>query len=67
MTEWGVQLYFGGRVIYLALYSAGVFLLRSLVWNIATLGIALILLSLASTNGQTAHCRDSILHSCDQW
>jgi uncharacterized MAPEG superfamily protein len=46
MTEWGVQLYFWGRVIYLALYAAGVFLLRSLTWNIATLGIALVLLSL---------------------
>jgi uncharacterized MAPEG superfamily protein len=42
----GVQLYFWGRVIYLALYAAGVFLLRSLVWNIATLGIVLVLLSL---------------------
>src|SRR5262245_42184808 len=38
MTEWGVQLYFWGRIIYLALFVAGVFLLRSLVWNIATLG-----------------------------
>ena len=46
MTEWGVQLYFWGRVIYLALYAAGVFLVRSLVWNIATLGIVLVLLSL---------------------
>src|SRR5262245_40519275 len=46
MTESGVQLYFFGRVIYLALYAAGVFLLRSLVWNIATLGIVLVLLSL---------------------
>ncbi len=25
MTEWGVQLYFWGRVIYLALYAAGFF------------------------------------------
>ena len=46
MTEWGVQLYFLGRVTYLALYATGVFLLRSLVWNIATLGIVLVLLSL---------------------
>jgi uncharacterized MAPEG superfamily protein len=46
MTEWGVHLYFWGRIIYLALYTVGVFLLRSLVWNIATLGIVLILLSL---------------------
>jgi uncharacterized MAPEG superfamily protein len=46
MTEWGAQLYFWGRVVYLALYVAGIFLLRSLVWNVATLGIVLILLSL---------------------
>jgi uncharacterized MAPEG superfamily protein len=46
MTEWGVQLYFWARVVYLALYAGGVFLLRSLVWNVATLGIVLILVSL---------------------
>jgi uncharacterized MAPEG superfamily protein len=46
MTEWGAQLYFGARVAYVALYAAGIFLLRSLVWNVATLGIVLILLSL---------------------
>jgi uncharacterized MAPEG superfamily protein len=46
MTEWGVQLYFWGRVAYLVLYAAGIFLLRSLAWNVATLGIILILLSL---------------------
>jgi uncharacterized MAPEG superfamily protein len=46
MTEWGAQLYFWGRVAYLGLYAAGVFLLRSLAWNVATLGIILVLLSL---------------------
>jgi uncharacterized MAPEG superfamily protein len=46
MTEWGVQLYFWARVAYVALYAAGVFLLRSLVWNVAALGIGLILLSM---------------------
>jgi len=46
MTEWGAQLYFWGRVTYLALYAAGVFLLRSFAWNVATLGIVLVLLSL---------------------
>jgi uncharacterized MAPEG superfamily protein len=46
MTEWGAQLYFSARVGYLALYAGGIFLLRSLVWNVATLGIVLILLSL---------------------
>lgn len=46
MTEWGVQLYFWGRVIYVAFYAWGILLLRSLVWNVATFGIVLILLSL---------------------
>ncbi|HEY7670393.1 MAG TPA: MAPEG family protein [Hyphomicrobium sp.] len=46
MTEWGVQLYFWGRVAYLALYVGGVFLVRSLVWNVATAGILLVLLAL---------------------
>lgn len=46
MTEWGAQLYFCGRVIYLVLYAAGVVLLRSLAWSVATLGIILLLLSL---------------------
>jgi uncharacterized MAPEG superfamily protein len=46
MTEWGVQLYFWGRVAYVGLYAAGVFLVRSLVWNVALLGIALLLLAL---------------------
>jgi len=46
MTEWGVQLYFWGRVAYLALYAGGVFLVRSLIWNVATAGIVLLLLAL---------------------
>ena len=46
ITEWGAQLYFWARVVYLGLYAAGVFLVRSLAWNVATLGIVLILLSL---------------------
>jgi uncharacterized MAPEG superfamily protein len=46
MTEWGVQFYFWARITYVALYAAGVFLVRSLVWNVATFGIVLILLSL---------------------
>lgn len=46
LTLWGVQLYFWSRIAYVALYAFGVYLARSLVWNIATLGIALILLAL---------------------
>jgi uncharacterized MAPEG superfamily protein len=46
MTEWGAQLYFWARVVYVGLYAAGVFLVRSLVWNVAILGIGLVLLAL---------------------
>jgi uncharacterized MAPEG superfamily protein len=46
MTLWGAQLYFWGRVLHLALYAFGVPLVRSLAWNIATVGIILILVAL---------------------
>jgi uncharacterized MAPEG superfamily protein len=46
MTVWGVQLYFWARATYVALYAFGVPLIRSLAWNAATIGIALILLAL---------------------
>ncbi len=46
MTIAGAQLYFWGRVAYLPLYALGIPLIRSLVWNVATLGIILILLAL---------------------
>jgi uncharacterized MAPEG superfamily protein len=46
MIEWGAQLCFGAHVAYVAFSAADIFLVRSLVWNIATLGIVLILLSL---------------------
>ena len=45
-TEWGAQLYFWGRVAYVLLYAAGVSLIRSLVWNVATIGIVLIVAAL---------------------
>ena len=46
MTVWGAQLYFWARVLYVPLYAFGVYLVRSLAWNVATFGIILILLSL---------------------
>lgn len=42
LTEWGAQLYFWARIAYLPLYAFGVPLIRSLVWNVAALGIALL-------------------------
>ena len=46
LTEWGAQLYFWGRVVYVPLYAAGVPLIRSLVWNVATVGIMLLIVAL---------------------
>jgi uncharacterized MAPEG superfamily protein len=46
LTEWGARLYFWGRVAYVPLYAAGVPLIRSLVWNVATIGIGLIVVAL---------------------
>ena len=39
----GAHLYVWGRVVYLALYAAGVPLVRSLFWNVALVGIFMIL------------------------
>ena len=39
----GAHLYFWSRVAYLALYAAGVPLLRSLIWNVALLGVFMVL------------------------
>jgi uncharacterized MAPEG superfamily protein len=46
MTVWGAQLYLWARTVYVALYAFGVPLIRSLVWNAATIGIALTSLAL---------------------
>jgi uncharacterized MAPEG superfamily protein len=40
---WGAVVYLVGRVVYLPLYLAGTFMIRSLVWNVATIGLALML------------------------
>ena len=42
LSAWGVGLYILGRVLYLPLYAFGVFLVRSLMWNVAILGIVLL-------------------------
>ena len=46
LTEWGSRLYLWGRVAYVPLYAAGVPLARSLVWNVATVGIMLFVVAL---------------------
>jgi uncharacterized MAPEG superfamily protein len=42
-THWGAALYFAARLAYVPLYGFGVPLVRSLVWNVAFIGIALVL------------------------
>jgi len=46
LTEWGARLYFWARVAYVPLYAAGVPLIRSFVWNVATVGILLFVVAL---------------------
>ena len=46
LTAWGSMLYFGARVVYLPLYALGVPLLRSWVWNIAAVGMLLLIVEL---------------------
>ena len=48
LSKWGVLLYLAGRVMYLPLYAFGIYLVRSLAWNIATAGIFLLLASVLS-------------------
>ncbi|HEY3694753.1 MAPEG family protein [Phenylobacterium sp.] len=43
LTLAGAHLYLWGRVAYLALYMTGVPLVRSLFWNVALLGVFMIL------------------------
>ena len=47
-TLWGAWLYVIGRVAYIPLYAYGVRYWRSLAWNVATLGILLILAGIIS-------------------
>ena len=49
LTGLGAQLYFWGRLAYALLYAAGVPVVRSLVWNVATVGILLLVAALFLT------------------
>ncbi len=42
----GAHLYLWVRIACLLSYAAGIFLLRSVLWNVATLGIIMILAAL---------------------
>src|SRR5437763_8483527 len=47
LTLWGAWLYVLGRIVYVPLYAFGVRYVRSLAWNVAALGIFLILSGIA--------------------
>jgi uncharacterized MAPEG superfamily protein len=47
-TMWGAQAYLAGRIVYLPLYAVGIPFLRTVVWLLATAGIALILVAIFS-------------------
>ncbi len=46
LALWGSQIYFYARVIYLPVYAAGIPVVRTFVWTMATLGIVMVLLAL---------------------
>ena len=46
LTALGAQLYFWARLGYVLLYAAGIPVIRSLVWNVATVGILLFVVAL---------------------
>ncbi|MDO6416912.1 MAPEG family protein [Sphingomonas sp. BIUV-7] len=46
LTAIGAALYFGGRVLYVPLYAAGIPIVRSIVWMVASVGLVLILWAL---------------------
>ena len=50
-TLWGAWLYVLGRVVYLPLYALGVPYIRSLAWNVASLGILLVLAGIVYARG----------------
>ena len=44
-TAWAAWIYVIARAAYLIVYAAGVFLVRSLIWNVATFAIIALLLA----------------------
>jgi uncharacterized MAPEG superfamily protein len=46
LAVWGAQIYFYARVLYLPIYAAGLPVIRTVAWSVATLGIVMVLLDL---------------------
>lgn len=49
LSVWGSGLYIGGRIVFLPLYAMGVPWLRTFSWNIATLGLAMVMIAIVWT------------------
>jgi len=47
LTQWGAQIYFWARIVYLPLYVLGVKYLRSLVWSVSATGLGLLFFGVA--------------------
>ncbi len=47
VVSWGAGLYLAARVVYLPLYVGGVKYVRSLVWTVSALGLAMMFVALA--------------------
>jgi uncharacterized MAPEG superfamily protein len=43
LTVWGANFYLWGRLVYAALYMANFPLARSIVWNVPTIGILMVM------------------------
>lgn len=48
LATWGAALYLGGRIAFLPLYAAGLPWVRTFSWNIATLGLALVMVAIVA-------------------
>jgi uncharacterized MAPEG superfamily protein len=45
LTLWGAWLYLVARVVYVPLYALGIPMVRSMVWMVSLLGLALVLIA----------------------
>jgi uncharacterized MAPEG superfamily protein len=46
LTVWGAQIYFYARVLYLPIYAAGIPIVRTVVWTVASLGMIMVFIAL---------------------
>lgn len=43
LSGWGASLYLAGRIVFLPLYAVGAPWIRTFSWNLATLGLAMVM------------------------